>query len=119
MTTLLKPEDFAELEALAGGLIARARQACVGATYAPEGATAEEKALREEVNALQLCVTAAAKATGLHDLAVMIALGTNIGVMLAQCRGNHAEIWQAARDAVKASYDEVSAFSEPSTGAIN
>lgn len=119
MTSLLKPEEFEELEGLADVLLARARQFCAGVTYAPEGATPEERALREEMNALQLSITAVAKRTGMNDVALMVALGSNMGVMLAQCRGNHAEIWKAVREAVKSTYDEITDFGKPSSGAIN
>jgi hypothetical protein len=116
MTTLLDAEEFAQLETLATELLTRARVLVAGKTYAPPGATDEQRLLREELNAFQLSMTAVAKQSSLNEEATILALGTNLGIIMAQSIGDHVELLKIQREATRAGYNEVMAFSKPRGG---
>lgn len=113
MAIFVPAEELAEITDAIGPAVEVARALAAAKTLIPAEATDEQAALHEETQALVFVVQAALLASPLTDSAAFVALGSALGVVMAQSSEPHAELWRLARRQLQLTYDDVMATTVP------
>lgn len=113
MPTLVPADQFAECEALAAALMARAREVATAQAFFPEGTADEAVALSIEVQAFGLAMMGAARISPMAPRPMFVAFGAGIGVILAQQTEPPGELMKACFDQMRSTFDQIVAQQQP------
>lgn len=113
MAQFVDPQELDEITEAIAPAIELARALAEAKALIPADATPEQDALHVETQALVFVVQAALLASPLTDSAAFVALGSALGVVMAQSSEPHAELWRLARRQLQLTYDDVMASTAP------
>lgn len=107
MATLIPAAQFADLEALAGTLMVRAREVALEQAQFPPEVPDEAVALSVEVQAFDCALMALAKISPMDPRPMFVAFGAAIGVILAQQTEPQGQLMKACFDQMRSTFDQI------------